>query len=125
MSEQTVVDQRPSSGGERRAVASHRDALLLNNNDTLRRTSVRIRPTRSTEAGEPPNQGHSRSKWERRYAANLRITDTVVVCGAVILAQYVRFGACSHAPSYVSHYVTAYSALLAIIWLSALAGFRS
>ena len=48
-----------------------------------------------------------------------------MVCGAVILAQYVRFGAPATAPSYVSHYVTAYSALLAIIWLSALAVFRT
>ena len=42
-----------------------------------------------------------------------------------MLAQYVRFGQAPTAPSYVSHYVTAYSALLAVIWLSALAGFRS
>src|SRR4029077_4944583 len=61
----------------------------------------------------------------RRYDANLRITDTAVVCGAVILAQYVRFGAQATAPSYVNHYVTVYSALLAIIWLSALAVFRT
>ena len=48
-----------------------------------------------------------------------------MVCGAVILAQFVRFGAPSTAPSYVNHYVIAYSALLVIIWLSALAVFRS
>ena len=45
-----------------------------------------------------------------------------MVCGAVILAQYVRFGNTSTPPSYLSHYVTAYSALLVVIWLSTLAG---
>ena len=57
--------------------------------------------------------------------ANLRITDTVVVCGAVILAQYVRFGSAPTAPGYVNQYVTAYSALLVAIWLLALTGFRA
>jgi exopolysaccharide biosynthesis polyprenyl glycosylphosphotransferase len=52
--------------------------------------------------------------------------DTLVVCGAVIFAQYVRFG---H-PPFVSgheghHYATASSALIAIIWLCNLAGFRA
>ena len=115
----------PAPDGEHPAVITHRDALVLNNNDTLKRNSVRISSGRSTAAGEAPKEVHDRSKWERRYAANLRITDTVVVCGAVILAQYVRFGAPATAPSYVNHYVTAYSALLAIIWLSALAVFRT
>jgi exopolysaccharide biosynthesis polyprenyl glycosylphosphotransferase len=78
-----------------------------------------------TTAGEQSNQLLDRSKWERRYAANLRITDTFVVCGAVILAQYVRFGSTPTAPSYASHIVTAYTALLAIMWLSALAIFHS
>ena len=104
---------------------THRGAVLLNNNDTLRRTLVRVRSTTSTEAGEPPNQVDSRSKWERRYAAHIRITDTLVVCGALALAQFARFGAPAAAPSDVDHYVTPYSALLVIIWLSTLAVFHS
>jgi exopolysaccharide biosynthesis polyprenyl glycosylphosphotransferase len=48
-----------------------------------------------------------------------------VVFGAVILAQYVRFGSTPTSPTYAGLYVTAFSALLAIIWLSALAGFRT
>jgi len=125
MSQPIILDQPPTIGGEQPTVNTHRDALVLNNNDTLKRNSVRISSGRSTAAGEAPKEVHDRSKWERRYAANLRITDTAVVCGAVILAQYVRFGAPSTAPSYVNHYVTVYSALLAIIWLSALAVFRT
>jgi exopolysaccharide biosynthesis polyprenyl glycosylphosphotransferase len=125
MSQPIILDQPPTIGGEQPTVNTHRDALVLNNNDTLKRNSVRISSGRSTAAGEAPKEVHDRSKWERRYAANLRITDTAVVCGAVILAQYVRFGAPAKAPSYVNHYVTVYSALLAIIWLSALAVFRT
>ena len=125
MSQPIILDQTLTRGGEQPTVITHRDVLTLNNNDTLKRNSVRISSARSTAAGEAPKEVHDRSKWERRYAANLRITDTVVVCGAVILADYVRFGAPATAPSYVSHYVTAYSALLAIIWLSALAVFRT
>ena len=98
---------------------SHHNTVMLTN-QAFTGTSVHNGSAVVTEAAGSPNQGVARSKWERRYAANLRITDTVVVCGAVILAQYVRFGQAPTAPS-VSHYVTAYSALLAIIWLSALA----
>ncbi len=39
-----------------------------------------------------------------------------------MLAQYTRFG---HTPTQPSQYVTTYSVLLAIIWLTTLAGFRS
>ena len=66
-----------------------------------------------------------RSSWERRYTNNLRITDTAVVCIAVLLAQYVRFGSTPAADSFASRYETAYSALLAFIWLCALAGLRT
>jgi exopolysaccharide biosynthesis polyprenyl glycosylphosphotransferase len=122
---QETVDVPPSSGkGERPVVIAHRNTLVLNESDVRARITVR-KQSAEAAAGEPSKKVHDRSKWERRYAANIRTTDTVVVCGAVILAQYVRFGAPATAPSYVNHYVTAYSALLAIIWLSALAVFRS
>ena len=48
-----------------------------------------------------------------------------MVCGAVIFAQYIRFGQAPLAPGYVNHYATAYSALIAILWLSTLAGFHA
>ena len=76
-------------------------------------------------AEEPQKQRLGRSNWERRYSVNLRITDTFVVCGAVLVAQYVRFGSTPAADSLLRHYETAYSAVLAVIWLSALAGFRT
>ena len=42
-----------------------------------------------------------------------------------MLAHYVRFGTPAPVPSYVNYYATAYSALLALIWLSALTVLRS
>ncbi|WP_245908991.1 sugar transferase [Mycobacterium neglectum] len=74
---------------------------------------------------EPRRTVPDRTTWERRYAAHIRITDTLVVCSAVLLAQLVRFGAPATASSYVNTYVTAYSALLVVIWLSTLAFFHS
>jgi FlaA1/EpsC-like NDP-sugar epimerase len=48
-----------------------------------------------------------------------------VVCAAIVIAQYVRFGPTLSPPGYLSDYVPAFSALFAIVWLSALAGFHS
>ncbi|OBB04111.1 polyprenyl glycosylphosphotransferase [Mycobacteriaceae bacterium 1482268.1] len=66
-----------------------------------------------------------RRNWERRYTTYLRITDTVVVIAAVLLAQYVRFGGIPAAGSSFGHYHAAYSAVLIAIWLSVLAGLRT
>lgn len=74
--------------------------------------------------GQQP-QRIKRSDWEQRYTGYLRITDTLVVCAAVLLAQYVRFGSTPSADNIVSHYETAYSAILILVWLGALAGLRT
>jgi exopolysaccharide biosynthesis polyprenyl glycosylphosphotransferase len=76
-------------------------------------------------AVEPCEQVVRHSSWERRYANYLRITDAVVVCIAVLLAQYVRFGSTPAADSLVSHYETVYSTVLIAIWLATLAGLRT
>ncbi|RZT25344.1 exopolysaccharide biosynthesis polyprenyl glycosylphosphotransferase [Mycobacterium sp. BK558] len=49
----------------------------------------------------------------------------VVVATAVMLAQYVRFGSTLTSPEVASGYVTAYSILIAVMWLSALACFHT
>jgi exopolysaccharide biosynthesis polyprenyl glycosylphosphotransferase len=98
---------------------SHPNTVVLNNPAFVRR------PDAVSTASERLPQVLERSTWERRYALNLRITDTIVIVGAVILAQYVRFGSAPTAPGYVDHHVTAYSLLLAAIWLFALTGFRA
>ena len=106
-------------GRARPSVGSQRNTVVLDN-PAFARPAVAV-----SSAGEPLTQVLERSKWERRYARNLRITDTIVVVGAVILAQYVWFGSAPTAPGHVDHYVTAYSALLVAIWLAALTGFRA
>ena len=123
MSEQTV-SVPPADTGKRRAAASRRNGAVISN-QAFTGTSANTGSDWATTAAESPHLGPARSKWERRYATNLMITDTVVVCGAVVLGQYVRFGNSSTPPSYVSSYVTVYSALLVVIWLSTLAGFRT
>src|SRR4051794_9207030 len=82
---QETVDVQPSGA------IDHRNTRVLNKSDVRARITVR-KHSAEAAAAEPSIEVHDRSKWERRYAANLRITDTVVVCGSVILARYVRFG---------------------------------
>ena len=88
-----------------------------------RRPDLKVVPA---AVAEPDVQFLKRSNWERRYTGYLRITDVLVVCAAVLLAQYVRFGSTpTAADSLVSHFETIYSATLAALWLAALAGFRT
>ena len=48
-----------------------------------------------------------------------------MVCVAVVLAQYLRFGSTPTADNLVGHYETGYSAVLVVIWLATLAGLRT
>jgi exopolysaccharide biosynthesis polyprenyl glycosylphosphotransferase len=66
-----------------------------------------------------------RVSWQRRYATRLRITDAVVVCAAVVLAQWVRFGLDFAPAEYPRYFVPTFSVLFAAGWLYALAGSRS
>jgi exopolysaccharide biosynthesis polyprenyl glycosylphosphotransferase len=75
--------------------------------------------------GEQPSRDTAHSPWQYRYAARLRVVDTVVVCGAVALAQYLRFGLPPFAPGDENGHATACSVLTVIIWLSFLAGFHT
>ena len=90
-----------------------------------RATPVRADLTVVKPAAEPQGQLVGHPNWERRYATYLRFTDAIVVCVAVLLAQYLRFGSTPAADSLVSHYETAYSAVLIAIWLATLAGLRT
>src|SRR5689334_9433684 len=80
-----------------------------------------VRPDASAataQRGEQPG-------WERRFAGYLRMTDALVVSGAVLMAQYARFGSTPAAEGLVTRYETLYSAVLIAIWLAALAGMRT
>ncbi|MCV7253990.1 sugar transferase [Mycobacterium hackensackense] len=78
-----------------------------------------------SEVGSPPEAVTERLRWQRQYVTRLRVTDTAVVAGAVMLAQYVRFGSTVTSPGPVSHLVTAFSVVIAALWLSMLAGFHT
>jgi exopolysaccharide biosynthesis polyprenyl glycosylphosphotransferase len=67
----------------------------------------------------------ARASWQRRYAARLRVTDTLVVCAAVGLAHWVRFGLTFNPAAYPRYFVLTFSLLFAIGWLYALASFRT
>ncbi|MGU3499853.1 sugar transferase [Mycobacterium sp. C31M] len=81
-----------------------------------------------TEAVEPIQssvRAVERDRWQRRYSANLLITDSLVVVGAVLMSQYLRFGSTLAAESRNDLIATLCSAVLAIIWLAALSGLRT
>jgi exopolysaccharide biosynthesis polyprenyl glycosylphosphotransferase len=102
-------------------MAGHQNTVL-SNNPVLSKTPVSTGSAASTTADTARNKVFERLKWQRRYAAKLHVTDTIVVCVAVIFAQYIRFGRDPASPRYGNHYVTAYSILFVVIWLAALAG---
>lgn len=66
-----------------------------------------------------------RSDWQHKYRLRLLLTDSLVVIAAVVIAQFVRYGSSPTSPDYLGYYVTAYSALIVVLWLAALAGFRT
>lgn len=72
-----------------------------------------------------PTQVFERTRWQRRYATKLQITDCMVVCTAVALAQYVRFGPTLEPGGYPKYYVPGFSILFVIVWLSALAALHT
>jgi exopolysaccharide biosynthesis polyprenyl glycosylphosphotransferase len=78
-----------------------------------------------TMRGLLPYQVFERTRWQRRYVTKLQLTDFLVVCSAVVLAQYVRFGPTLSPPGYLKYYVPAFSVLFVIVWLAALAGIHS
>jgi exopolysaccharide biosynthesis polyprenyl glycosylphosphotransferase len=65
------------------------------------------------------------SRWQQQYARRLRITDSVIVCAAVILAQYARFGRELDISGYPAPVMTLFSCLFALLWLSSIAVFHT
>ncbi len=69
-----------------------------------------------------PSEVFERTTWQRRYAAKIRLTDTMVVCFAVGLAQYIRFGTNHSADAQFKYFVPGFSVAFIVVWLTALAG---
>jgi exopolysaccharide biosynthesis polyprenyl glycosylphosphotransferase len=114
--DKTLAERRPTNG--RTTIVDDQDPAALGNragNATLPAVAPRLLPTQVFE----------RTRWQRRYVAKLQITDILVVCAAVALAQYARFGPTFSPRGYPEYYVPTYSVLFVIGWLSALAFFHT
>jgi exopolysaccharide biosynthesis polyprenyl glycosylphosphotransferase len=72
-----------------------------------------------------PSQVFERTIWQRRYAAKLRLTDTLIVCMAVVLAQYIRFGTTASGAEYFTYFVPGFSVVFIFVWLATLAGLHT
>ncbi|MET0453481.1 MAG: sugar transferase [Mycobacterium sp.] len=77
------------------------------------------------EAAVRPVSVTDRIEWQRRWARNLRITDTLVVAGAVLLGQIVRFGQTDDPTGKFQYYISIFSAVFVVIWLIALSAMRT
>lgn len=108
--EQPVNGARDVTAGADRA-ASHAPASVAQ----LTRPAP-VRESRSAQA---------RSEWERSFRAQVLLTDVLVIVVAVMTAQFLRYGSSPASSGYVGYYETAYSALVAVLWLIALAAFRT
>ncbi|OBF90870.1 polyprenyl glycosylphosphotransferase [Mycobacterium sp. 852002-51163_SCH5372311] len=73
----------------------------------------------------PPARVKVVSRWQQQYARRLHVTDSVIVCGAVVLAQYVRFGREPDTSGYPGPVMTLFSCLFAVLWLSSIAVFHT
>ena len=67
----------------------------------------------------------SRSAWQKNYARRLVVSDTLVVVGALALAQYVRFGRVASLDDFTNRYIFLFSTSFAVIWLMALTMLRT
>jgi exopolysaccharide biosynthesis polyprenyl glycosylphosphotransferase len=64
------------------------------------------------------------TRWQTAYAPRLLATDVCVIAIAILLAQYIRFGApLTESPA--TRWLTAYSVFFALLWLLALSMFRT
>ena len=81
---------------------------------------VIVRPAQILNAGT----GTAR-RWQHQYSRRLRITDSLIVCAAVALAQYIRFGDSAFPDGYPGALMTLYSALFAALWLFSIAMFHA
>lgn len=79
----------------------------------------------SSAAPTPSPIARTERRWQRQYSQRLRLTDTVIVCASVLLAQYVRFGEIANTSGYPDAVMTFFSVLFAALWLSALAVFQT
>lgn len=117
-SETIASDVGPALSEQRATIVVDRAAPLTDGQELSGTPALTI-------PGLLPNPVFERTRWQRQYVAKLRVTDFVVVCLAVGLAQYLRFGHKLTLPGYPEHYVPAFSVLFVIGWLAALAALHT
>jgi len=80
-------------------------------------TSSLSRPAGPAPAIEPPSSfGHDTTRrWQHRYSARLRVSDSVIVFASVMLAQFVRFGDNPATSGYTAPVMTSFSVLFACL----------
>jgi exopolysaccharide biosynthesis polyprenyl glycosylphosphotransferase len=64
-------------------------------------------------------------RWQHWYSSRLRITDSVIICAAVFLAQSIRFGDSPNTSGYPGPMMTLFSLMFAALWLTSIAAFNS
>jgi len=91
-------------------------------------TSVIQRPTNGSPVNSyptPPQGRNTGQRWQIRYSHRIRATDSLIVCGSVMLAQYLRFGAYPELSGYPGPLMTLFSLVFIGLWLSCLTIFRT
>jgi exopolysaccharide biosynthesis polyprenyl glycosylphosphotransferase len=73
----------------------------------------------------PPVTAATARRWQHEYSRRLRITDTVIVCASVALAQVIRFGDSPHVSGYPGVVMTLISLSFTALWLTSIAAFRA
>jgi exopolysaccharide biosynthesis polyprenyl glycosylphosphotransferase len=73
----------------------------------------------------PTPHSSSARRWQHHYSRRLRITDSLIVCASVMLAQYIRFGGSPDTSGYPAQLMTVVSVLFAALWLSSIAVFHT
>jgi len=95
--------------------------------------TISIAGSRSTPVGRPPAPvppvqtvaAATARRWQHRYSSRLRITDVLIVCASVGLAQVVRFGDSPHVSGYPGEVMTLFSIAFAALWLTSITAFRA
>ncbi|WXG71838.1 sugar transferase [Rhodococcus sovatensis] len=83
------------------------------------------RTDKAQKPAERDNQLTSRRVWERQYVDRLRVTDVVVVIGAVAAAQFIRFGELQVDGAKAFAGYSGVSLALALLWIAFLSIFRT
>ncbi|MEB3061538.1 MULTISPECIES: sugar transferase [Mycolicibacter] len=87
-------------------------------------TTLRVRrPTAraKTDLVLPATAGGPARRWQQRYSVGLCVTDSVIICAAIALAQYLRFGESPATSGYPGQLMTLFSILFAGLWMAAIA----